>query len=239
MNLYIKISILLLILYILFIYKGDKTIENMDIYNYYSQYRLNNYDFNDLNLEKSKRFYPINYGSNDAYNKSAYYSSKNKRPMGIYFKLNKKKIKYLKAVNISFDEIRNEINNNGIIEYSPKGQISYKVSNNSKAFDYIFEYLIDRLNIMSRNLYNITFNKILDVSGYQTNTQMTIEMLFQLSIKIRKEGFGDTTDTHVFNVKSSFIINKINIDEKKMINVFIRTLFIDDKIVNDYMQYNV
>lgn len=223
MNLYIKIFILLLILYILFIYKGDKIVENMDIYNYYSQYRLNNYDFNDLNIEKSKRFYPINWTN---------------WPTAKDAKLNKKKIKYLKAINVSFDQIRNEINKN-IIEYRPGFQDSYIIPKNSKSFNFIIDYLVDRLNIMSRNLYKIDFIKILDISGYQTNTQMTTVMKFQFLIKIRKEGLSDTADTHLFNINTSFVMNKLNIDQNKMKNVFFKTLFVDDKLVNDYMPYNI
>jgi len=225
MNLYLKIFILLLIIYILFIYNGDNLVENMDIYNYYSQYRLNNYDFNDLNIEKSKRFYPINY--------SQWPSNPD------YTKKNKKKIKYLKAINISFDQIRNEINNNREIQYNPNNQDSYSVANNPKYFNFMTDYLVERLNIMSRNLYKVNFTKILNISGYQTNQQMTVDMKFQFTIKIRKEGLSDTSDTHSFNVNTSFVINKINIDKNKMKNVFFRTLFVDDSLINDYMPYNV
>jgi len=37
------------------------TIEKMDTLNYYSQYRLNPYDINDLSLTKPKHYYPIDF----------------------------------------------------------------------------------------------------------------------------------------------------------------------------------
>ena len=233
MKLY-TIIILLSIIYIIYLNKDllglsdskDKIVEKLDIYNYYSQYRLNNYDFNDLNLVKSKRFYPINSNIKDNYSKD-----------GFYTKLNRKKIKYLKAINISFDQIRNEINDNTDIQYMPNNMESDRISKDFNYFRFFVEYLVKRLNSMSSNLYKISFIKILDISGFESNNQINADMIFQLSIKIRKEGLSDTSDSHVFNVKTSFVHNIVNNNRIK--NIFIRTLFIDDNIVNDYLAYNV
>jgi hypothetical protein len=224
MNFYIKIFILFLIIYILFLHrdnkekkvKKNKNIENMDIYNYADQYRLNNYDINDLNLERSKRTYPINYEP----------------------RLDKKNIKYLKAVNVSLEELMREINKDDEILYNTNNQLVYKLEKTKDQFNFIILHLAKRLNEMSRNLYEIKFNKIVEVNGEQTSEQSKVEMKLNFSIKARKEGLSDKNKTYDFDVKILFILNKLGLDKTKMDGVFIRNLFVDDIVVNDYMPHN-
>lgn len=224
MNFYIKIFILFLIIYILFLHrdnkeeivKKNKNVENMDIYNYADQYRLNNYDINDLNLERSKRTYPINYEP----------------------RLDKKNIKYLKAVNVSLEELMREINKDEEILYNTNKQLVYKLQKTKDQFNFIILHLVKRLNEMSRNLYEIKFNKIIEVNGEQTSEQSKVEMKLNFSIKARKEGLSDRKRTYDFNVRILFIVNKLGLDKTKMDGVFIRNLFVDDIVVNDYMPHN-
>jgi len=224
MNFYIKIFILFLIIYILFLHrdnkeeivKKNKNVENMDIYNYADQYRLNNYDINDLNLERSKRTYPINYEP----------------------RLDKKNIKYLKAVNVSLEELMREINKDEEILYNTNKQLVYKLQKIKDQFNFIILHLVKRLNEMSRNLYQIKFNKIIEVNGEQTSEQSKVEMKLNFSIKARKEGLSDRKRTYDFNVRILFIVNKLGLDKTKMDGVFIRNLFVDDIVVNDYMPHN-
>jgi len=224
MNFYIKIFILFLIIYILFLHrdnkeeivKKNKNVENMDIYNYADQYRLNNYDINDLNLERSKRTYPINYEP----------------------RLDKKNIKYLKAVNVSLEELMREINKDEEILYNTNKQLVYKLQKTKDQFNFIILHLVKRLNEMSRNLYQIKFNKIIEVNGEQTSEQSKVEMKLNFSINSRKEGLSDRKRTYDFNVRILFIVNKLGLDKTKMDGVFIRNLFVDDIVVNDYMPHN-
>jgi hypothetical protein len=224
MNFYIKIFILFLIIYILFLHRDNKeeivnknkNVENMDIYNYADQYRLNNYDINDLNLERSKRTYPINYEP----------------------RLDKKNIKYLKAVNVSLEELMREINKDEEILYNTNKQLVYKLQKTKDQFNFIILHLAKRLNEMSRNLYEIKFNKIVEVNGEQTSEQSKVEMKLNFSINSRKEGLSDRKRTYDFNVRILFIVNKLGLDKTKMDGVFIRNLFVDDIVVNDYMPHN-
>jgi hypothetical protein len=61
MNLYLQLFIILIITWYLFYYKTPKKIEKMDTLNYYSQYRLNSYDLNDLSQSQPKRYYPLDF----------------------------------------------------------------------------------------------------------------------------------------------------------------------------------
>jgi hypothetical protein len=196
--------------------KKDKNVENMDIYNYADQYRLNNYDINDLNIERSKRTYPINYEP----------------------RLDKKNIKYLKAVNVSLEQIMREVNKDDEILYNTNKQIVYKLEKTKDQFNFIILHLVKRLNEMSRNLYQIKFNKILEVNGEQTSEQSKVEMKLNFSIRYRKEGHSDKNQTYKFNVKILFMHNKLGLDKTRMDGVFIRNLFVDDIVVNDYMPHN-
>ena len=222
MNFYIKIFILLLIIYILFLHKDNciskvsKVLENMDIYNYADQYRLNNYDINDLNLEGSKRTYPINYAP----------------------RLDKKNIKYLKAINISFEQLMKEVNRDQEMLYNTNKQIVYKLDKSIDQYNFIIYYLVDRLNEMSRNLYSVKFNKILKLEGEQTPDQYKVSMILSFSLKTRKEGLSDKVMVNNFNVRTLFILNKLKLDRSKMEGVFIRNLFVDDRAVNDFMPQN-
>ena len=68
--------------------------------------------------------------------------------------------------------------------------------------------------------------------------QSKVEMKLNFSIKARKEGLSDKNKTYDFDVKILFILNKLGLDKTKMDGVFIRNLFVDDIVVNDYMPHN-
>ena len=62
------------------------------------------------------------------------------------------------------------------------------------------------------------------------------KLIFRITIK--KEGFSDKKEQHFFLVKSEAVINKPNLSLNTKGNVFFRTLFINDTIINHYAPYN-
>ena len=98
MNLYIQLFIIFMITYYLFFYgkksknvkkvekfAGNTTYGSRTVNNMFTPYSKNYTDLNDLSLPKSKNMYPIDFDVTS---------------------LDKKRVKYLKAVNNSLDEIR-------------------------------------------------------------------------------------------------------------------------------------
>jgi len=212
MNLYLQLFIILIITWYLFYYKTPKKIEKMDTLNYYSQYRLNSYDLNDLSQSQPKRYYPLDF-DND---------------------LDKKKLKYFKAVNDSLDRIRLLVNKNQEVIYNPQDRNPSPIDNNSKPFEFIAKYLVNKITDMGRNLYTVSFIKFNRIEGEEIDEQYKVNLEMEFSINIRKESYSDKKNKYTFTVKTEAVINKANQRYNTNGNVFFRTLFIDDKETNDY-----
>lgn len=193
-----------------------KTIEKLTIPNYAQQYRLNPYDLNDLSQTKAKRYYPLDFG----------------------YDLDKKKVKYLKAINDSLDRIRLLVNKEKETAYNIQTRNPVPIDTNPAPFEFVAKYLVDKLNQLSRNLYKVSFVKFEKVSGEEIDEQYKVNLEMKFSTIIRKESHNDTNSQYFFNVKTEAIINKPNIQLGTNGYVFFRTLFLDDKHVNDFMTYN-
>jgi hypothetical protein len=184
--------------------------------NYYSQYRLNSYNLNDLSQSQAKRYYPLDFPD----------------------KLDKKKVKYLKAINESLGMIGALVNKNKETTYNVQDRNPTPIENNPKTFNFVSSYLESKLNELSRNLYTVKFEKFINVSGEEVDEQYNVYMDMQFSVVIKKESYSDTKPTHIFIVKANAIINKPDIRLNKKGTIFFRSMFVDDKFVNDYMTYN-
>ena len=220
MDLYLQLFIIFMLTYYLFFYKdkndlksgNKKIIEKLSIPNYAQQYYLNRYDINDLIQSKPKRYSPLDFGLD----------------------YNKKKIKYLKAINTSLDQIRLLANKNKETIYNVQNRNPIRIEGNPAPFQFFSKYLNDKLNDMGRNLYNVSFIKFTNIDGEEIDEQYKVSLDMEFSVKIKKESFSDKVDIHKFKVKSDIIINKPNPILKIDGSVFIRRIFVDDKDVNDY-----
>ena len=236
MDLYLQLFLIFMLTYYLFFYKDKndlkkrnskkrnskkKIIEKLSIPNYAQQYYLNRYDINDLNQSKPKRYYPLDFGLD----------------------YNKNKIKYLKAINTSLDQIRLLANKDQETIYSQGAYTrSYNVQNrnpikiegNPAPFQFFSKYLTDKLNDMGRNLYNVSFIRFTKIDGEEIDEQYKVNLDMEFNVKIKKESFGDKVNIHKFKVKSDLIINKPNPMLKIDGSVFIRRIFVDNKDVNDF-----
>jgi hypothetical protein len=211
MNLYFQLGLIVIITWYLF-YNKSKNVEKMDIYNYHSQYRLNPYDLNDLSLTKPKHYYPLDF-DND---------------------LDKKKLKYFKAVNDSLDRIRLLANKNKETIYNVQDRNPTPIEGNSKPFEFIAKHIENKINDMGRNLYTVSFNKFNNIEGEEIDDQYKVNLEMNFSIKIRKESYSDKKNNYTFIVKTEAIINKANPRYNIKGNVFFRTLFLDDNETNEY-----
>lgn len=225
MDLYLQLFIIFMLTYYLFFYNDKKytkksskknskkkIIEKLSIPNYAQQYYLNRYDINDLNQSKPKRYYPLDFGLD----------------------YNKKKIKYLKAINTSLDQIRLLANKDKETSYNVQNRNPVRIEGNPAPFEFFSKYLTEKLNDMGRNLYNVSFIKFTNIDGEEIDEQYKVNLDMEFSVKIKKESFGDKVDIHKFKVKSDLIINKPNPMLKIDGSVFIRKMFIDHKDVNDF-----
>jgi hypothetical protein len=203
-----------MITYYLFIYK-DKVTEKFDI-PLYTHYKLNSYDFNDLNLEKAKRYYPLDFG----------------------FDINKKEIKYLKAINDSLDKIRLLLAKDKETIYNIQNRNPTPLENNPEPFQFIAKYLVNKINQLSSNLYNVTFVEFNKIQGEEIDEQYKVLLNMKFNVQIRKEEHYEKPQSHFFNVTADAIINKPNPLLKTQGNVFFRTIFVDNKYVNDFIPYN-
>jgi len=203
---------MIIITWYLFYFDKEKNIEKLDIYNYYSQYRLNSYDLNDLSQSKSKRYYPLDF-DND---------------------LDKKKLKYFKAVNDSLDRIRLLANRNQETIYNTQHRNPTPIEGSSKPFEFIAKYLENKMNDMGRNLYRVSFNKFNNIEGEEIDDQYKVNLDMEFSITIRKESYSDNKKNYTFKVKTEAVINKANPRYNTKGNVFFRTLFVDDDETNEY-----
>ena len=213
MNLYFQLGLIVIITWYLFFYKEkSKIVEKMDIYNYHSQYRLNPYDLNDLSLTKPKHYYPLDF-DND---------------------LDKKKLKYFKAVNDSLDRIRLLANRDQETIYNAQDRNPTPIEGSSKPFEFIAKYLENKMNDMGRNLYKVSFNKFNNIEGEEIDDQYKVNLDMEYSITIRKESYSDNKKNYTFKVKTEAVINKANPRYNTKGNVFFRTLFVDDDETNEY-----
>jgi len=213
MNLYFQLGLIIIITWYLFYYKEkSKVVEKMDVYNYHSQYRLNPYDLNDLSLTKPKHHYPLDF-DND---------------------LDQKKLKYFKAINDSLDRIRLLANKNQETVYNTQDRNPTPIESNPKPFEFIAKYLENKMNDMGRNLYKVSFNKFNNIDGEEIDDQYKVNLTMEFSIKIRKESYSDKKSDYTFVAVSEAVINKANPRYDTKGNVFFRTLFLDNKDVNEY-----
>lgn len=222
MNLYTQLFIILILTYYLF-FNGkpenslkNKTIEKLSIFNHAQQYKPNFYDLNDLSQSKPKRYFPLDFGDN----------------------LDKKKIKYLKAINDSLDKIRLLVNKDKETIYNVQNRNPIPIENKSEPFEFIPKYLVEKLNQLSRNLYRVTFVKFINVEGEEIDEQYKVNLIMRFSTIIRKEGHSDTNAQYIFDVKTEAVINKPNVQLRTKGSIFFRSIFIDDNQVNDFMTYN-
>jgi hypothetical protein len=241
MNLYFQLGLIIVITWYLFYYKEKSIIEkyrgvgrygrtvfssgagfngggrgggiaSLATANYYSQYRQNSYDLNDLSQSRPKYYYDMEF-DND---------------------LDQKKIKYFKAVDDSLDRIRLLANKNQETIYNTQDRNPTPIESNPKPFEFIAKYLENKMNDMGRNLYKVTFNKFKNIQGEEIDEQYKVFLDMEFSIKIRKESYSDKKSDYTFVAVSEAVINKANPRYNTKGNVFFRTLFVDNKDVNEY-----
>lgn len=230
MNLYFQLFIIFMLTYYLFFYgkksknvkkvekfSGNKTYGSRTV-NFLTPYGKNYTDLNDLSLPKSKNMYPIDFDVTS---------------------IDKKRVKYLKAVNNSLDEIRLLANKDQETIYNIQSRNPIPIDNNPKPFLFLSEYLVNKLNLLSANLYTIEFLKFNEIKGEEVDEQYKVEFKMQFKMKTKKDTYEDKKNEFIFNVKTDVIINKPNALLKTTGKVFFRTLFIDEDLVSHYMPANV
>jgi len=228
MNLYIQLFIIILITYYLFFKKSEsnKKVEKFGFkrtvgsgLNMIPMYVKKNYtDLNDLSLPKSKTRYPIDFDVTS---------------------LNKERVKYLKAIDNSLDQIRLLANDNKEAIYNVQERNPIPIDANPQPFLFLADYLVDKLNLMSANLYNVQFVKFNEIKGEEVDEQYKVEFKMAFNMKTKKESYEDKKNDFSFVVKADTIINKPNSLFNTTGRVFFRTLFVDEDLVNHYMPANI
>jgi len=226
MNLYIQLFIILIITYYLFFYKNkavkkiEKFVTNIGIrLNMIpSHHNIRHYDLNDLALTKPKTAYPIDYNLSS---------------------LDKRKVKYFKFINSSLDEIRLLSNNKKETTYNIQDRNPTPINNKEEPFLFIKDYLVDKLNLMSRNLYTVEFIKFNEIIGEEIDEQYKVEFKMLFKLRTKKESHSDKNSEYTFNVSAETIINKPNSTYNIPGSIFFRTLFIDEDLTNHYLPYNL
>lgn len=226
MNLYIQLFIILIITYYLFFYKNkavkkiEKFVKNIGIRRNMipSHYNIRHYDLNDLALTKPKTAYPIDYNISS---------------------LDKRKVKYFKFINSSLDEIRLLSNNKKETTYNIQDRNPTPINNKQEPFLFIKDYLVDKLNLMSRNLYTVEFIKFNEIIGEEIDEQYKVEFKMLFKLRTKKESHSDKNSEYTFNVSAETIINKPNSMYNIPGSIFFRTLFIDEDLTNHYLPYNL
>ena len=232
MNLYIQLSIIFMITYYLFFsgrkstvpikktvekFKGS-TFGSRTLNNMFTPYNKSYTDLNDLSLPKSKNLYPIDFDVTS---------------------LDKKRIKYVRAVNNSLDEIRLLANEDKETVYNIQNRNPAPIDSNPKPFTFLSEYLVNKLNLLSANLYTIEFVKFNDIKGEEVDEQYKVELKMEFKMKTKKDSYADKKNNFKFNVTSDVIINKPSSLLKTTGKVFFRTLFVDEDLVNHFMPSNI
>lgn len=218
MNLYLQLFIIFMITYYLFYYREKKTVENY-VFNIpdYTQKKLNGYDLNDLSLERPKHYNSLDYG----------------------YTMDSKRIKYLKGINDSLNRIRLLVNKDRETTYNIQNRNPTPIEGDPKPFMFVAKYLTDKMNQLSANLYDVTFVKFNKIIGEEIDEQYKVYLGMNFSVKLRKESHSDKNSVYNFSVKSEAVINKANILYGKVGTVFFRTLFIDERLVDEFLPSNL
>lgn len=224
MNLYLQLFIIVVITYYLFYYREKKTVENYDaghggvsIITNHTQNKLNGYDLNDLSLERPKHYNSLDFG----------------------YDMDTKKIKYLKGINDSLDKIRLLVNKDKETTYNIQNRNPIAIEGDPKPFMFVAKYLTDKMNQLSANLYDVKFIEFNEIIGEEIDEQYKVYLGMNFSVKLRKESHSDKNSVYNFSVKSEAVINKANLLYGKVGTVFFRTLFVDDRLVDEYLPSNL
>jgi hypothetical protein len=243
MNLYSQILIIIVVTYFLFYFKRNasridvshispvsvttttttdsttkpKIVEHLTP-PFYMNYKSNNYDLNDLNLEHSKRYYPLNFDGETSM----------------------KQQKYIKAINENLSQIRQLVNKNKELLYNVNNLKVNSIISTPEPFLFIAKYLVDKLNFLGNSqFYKVTFIEFKKIIGEETKAQFKVTLDMRFNLLLKKESPEDTEDSHKIVIKSTVVINKpATIRFKQNPEIFFRTLFIDDKFANDFMPKN-
>jgi hypothetical protein len=239
MNLYTQIIIIIILTYFLFFYqKKASKISEADISPlspatatsspapkivehltppFYMNYKSNNYDINDLNLEYSKRYYPITFDGDASM----------------------KQQKYIKALNDDLSQIRQLVNKNKELLYNVDNLKANPIISTPEPFLFIPKYLVDKLNILNGQFYKVTFIDFKKIIGEETRLQFKVTLDMNFNLYLKKETLVDSDESHKIVIKSTVVINKQpTFRIKQNPEIFFRTLFIDNKFANDFMPRN-
>jgi len=228
MNLYLQLFIIFMITYYLFYYREKKTLEHLTYkfasgtgsgggYNPDYSSNINGYDLNDLSLERPKHYNSLDFG----------------------YTLDTKKIKYLKGINNSLNKIRLLVNKNRETTYNIQNRNPVAIEGNPRPFMFVAKYLTDKMNQLSANLYDVKFVDFNEIIGEEIDEQYKVYLTMNFSVKLRKESHSDKNSVYNFSVKSEAVINKANPLYGKVGTVFFKTLFIDDRLVDEFLPSNL
>jgi len=213
MNLYSQILFIIVVTYFLFYYK--KSVSRIDVSHispvsvtttttttesttkpkivehltppFYMNYKSNNYDLNDLNLEHSKRYYPISFDGDNTM----------------------KKQKYIPALTENLSQIRQLVNKNKELVYNTDGLKANPIISEPEPFLFIAKYLVDKLNILGNSqFYKLSFVEFKRIMGEETRLQFKVDLDMKFNLRLFKESPEDTEDTHIIVIKSTVVINK-------------------------------
>ena len=204
-------------------YKVDKKLKN----------KIKLKSINKIKLKPANKVKEYEENNNQQSVASGYY------PLDFGYDLDKKKIKYLKAVDDSLDRIRLLVNKDRQVLYNVQDRNPIKIDNNPKPFEFIAKYLVEKLNIFSRNLYNLSFIKFNSINGEEIDDQYLVLLSMQFSIKMKKEGLSDKITKNEFNIITEVIINKPNVVLDKKGDIYFRQIYVNDKFVNNYAPANI
>jgi hypothetical protein len=104
---------------------------------------------------------------------------------------------------------------------------------------FVAKYLTDKMNQLSANLYDVKFVKFNEIIGEEIDEQYKVYLTMNFSVKLRKESYSDKNSIYNFAVKSEAVINKANPLYGKVGTVFFRTLFIDERLVDEFLPSNL
>jgi hypothetical protein len=241
MNLYTQIIIIIVLTYFLFFFQKKQakvTVDNISPIAtvsstvsstnskivehltppFYMNYKSNNYDINDLNLEHSKRYYPLNFDGDNTM----------------------KKQKYMSALTENLSQIRQLVNKNKELIYNPNNLKANPIISTPEPFLFIAKYLVDKLNILGNSqFYKLSFVEFKKIIGEETRLQFKVDLDMKFNLFINKESPEDDNEYHIIVIKSTVVINKTpTFRIKQNPEIFFRTLFIDHKFSNDFMPRN-
>jgi len=245
MNLYAQIIVIIILTYFLFYYQKSKAKITSDTISpvsnasstassnisstnsrivehltppFYMNYKSNNYDLNDLNLERAKRYYPISFDGDNSM----------------------KKQKYIPALNENLSQIRQLVNKNKELLYNVNNAKANPIISTPEPFLFIAKYLTDKMNILGNSqFYKLSFVEFKKIIGEETRFQFKVDLDMKFNLFIKKESPEDDDETHILVIKSTVVINKPpTLRIRQNPEIFFRTLYIDDKFGNDFMPRN-